>query len=177
MHLASSTDITPLRSNDKTLYLNNPSFDLSLFEVWVSLLAGAEIVVAPKTVTLNGSELQDFVSRKGATVGFLSTSHFHLIAFNYPQAFSGLRLLLVAGSALNPAAIKKRSQKQSTSAGMECIWSDRGDNLCDAPSCRSSRSRNDTSCDWESRRRHASDTAGQRWSKNYYRGGARRNLY
>ncbi|USP78015.1 hypothetical protein yc1106_05289 [Curvularia clavata] len=106
LHLASSTDVTPLRSNDKTLCLNNPSFDLSLFEVWVSLLSGAEIIVAPKTVTLDGSELQDFISRKGATVGFLSTSHFHLIAFNYPQAFSSLRLLLVAGSALNPAAIK-----------------------------------------------------------------------
>jgi amino acid adenylation domain-containing protein/thioester reductase-like protein len=106
MNIATNTDVTPLRADDRMLCLNNPSFDLALFEIWATLLSGGEIVIVPRDSVVEGHMLHDFIRRQGVTVGFLSTGHFNHIASTCPKAFSPLRLLLFAGSVVSPSAIR-----------------------------------------------------------------------
>ncbi|PHH93024.1 hypothetical protein CDD83_2134 [Cordyceps sp. RAO-2017] len=105
LHLASSTKITPLRPDDKTVFVNDANFDLALFEVWVTLLSGAEIVVADKDMLINGRKLMAFFRDKKITVAVLSTGHFNLLAFSNPETFSPLRVLVTGGSIANTLAM------------------------------------------------------------------------
>ncbi|KAF4979841.1 hypothetical protein FDECE_17992 [Fusarium decemcellulare] len=50
MHLATNTPVTPLEAEDRVAAFNDPGFDLSLFEVWVTLINRATIVIIPYCV-------------------------------------------------------------------------------------------------------------------------------
>jgi non-ribosomal peptide synthetase component F len=74
MHLASKTPFTPLLTNDKVAHFNNPGFDLSLFEIWVTLLSGATIVPIKKAMVTDPSHLKGFLESRDVTVMMLSVA-------------------------------------------------------------------------------------------------------
>ncbi|RDW90749.1 non-ribosomal peptide synthetase [Aspergillus mulundensis] len=106
LHLATRTPVTPLQATDRVAELNNPGFDLSLFEIWVSLLSGATIVVIPKHTATDPFGLRDFIHTHGVSVVICPTALFGVIASTCPEAFGGVRHVLVCGEAPSVKAVR-----------------------------------------------------------------------
>ncbi|GAA2993323.1 non-ribosomal peptide synthetase [Streptomyces fulvorobeus] len=81
-------------------------FDASTFEIWVPLLNGGRVVVAPGGV-LEPQVLQDMVRRHGVSALFLTTALFNVLAEAGPAAFTGLRLVAVGGEAAPPDLMQR----------------------------------------------------------------------
>ncbi|EAU38566.1 predicted protein [Aspergillus terreus NIH2624] len=84
LHLATRTPVTPLLQTDRVAEFNNPGFDLSLFEIWATLLSGATIV----------------------SVIFITAALFRITVSACPSAFSSLRHVLMGGDVANVQAIR-----------------------------------------------------------------------
>ncbi|MFF5454008.1 amino acid adenylation domain-containing protein [Streptomyces sp. NPDC012950] len=76
-------------------------FDASTFEIWVPLLTGGRIVVAPAGL-LDARRLKETTARHGVTAVFLTTALCNVIAETDPTAFDGLRLVAAGGEAAAP---------------------------------------------------------------------------
>ncbi|MFC8886351.1 amino acid adenylation domain-containing protein, partial [Streptomyces cinereoruber] len=76
-------------------------FDASTFEIWVPLLNGGRVVVAPEGL-LDARRLKDATARDGVTAVFLTTALCNVVAETDPTAFTGLRLVAAGGEAAAP---------------------------------------------------------------------------
>ncbi|MYT82455.1 non-ribosomal peptide synthase domain TIGR01720/amino acid adenylation domain-containing protein [Streptomyces sp. MnatMP-M77] len=81
-------------------------FDASTFELWVPLLNGGRVVVAPGGV-LEARTLAELVTRYGVTAAFLTTALFDVMAEVDPAAFAGLRLVAAGGEAATPGMLQR----------------------------------------------------------------------
>ncbi|MFJ9041077.1 amino acid adenylation domain-containing protein [Streptomyces sp. NPDC102406] len=81
-------------------------FDASTFEIWVPLLNGGRIVVAPDGV-LEAHVLEDTVTRYGVTAAFLTTALFNVVAEAHPAVFTGLRLVAAGGEAASAELMQR----------------------------------------------------------------------
>ncbi|MEU6814554.1 amino acid adenylation domain-containing protein [Streptomyces sp. NPDC046860] len=81
-------------------------FDASTFEIWVPLLNGGRVVVAPPG-GLEPRVLRDMTERHRVTSLFLTTSLFNLVAETDPAAFTGLRLVSTGGEAAAAGLLQK----------------------------------------------------------------------
>ncbi|MER5345709.1 amino acid adenylation domain-containing protein [Streptomyces mirabilis] len=89
------------------LLMHSPhAFDASTYEIWVPLLSGGQIVVAPPA-GLDAPGLRELAARHGLTGVFLTTALFNLIAGEDPAAFAPLRTVLTGGEAATPAAMRR----------------------------------------------------------------------
>ncbi|GLI77624.1 putative NRPS-like protein biosynthetic cluster [Penicillium ochrochloron] len=104
--LATSTSITPLKSGDRVALINNPGFDISLFEIWAPLLSGGTIVVVPRHVVIDPFAFRDFAVERKMDVVFLTASLFNAIALAIPTAFQTVREVLTAGEVASPLAMR-----------------------------------------------------------------------
>ncbi|MER7980507.1 amino acid adenylation domain-containing protein [Streptomyces sp. NPDC095817] len=93
-------------STDAVLMHSAYVFDASTFEIWVPLLRGGRIVVAPDGV-LEARTLDETVAEHGVTALFLTTALFNTIADTDPGAFSGLRLVCAGGELASPDAMQR----------------------------------------------------------------------
>jgi amino acid adenylation domain-containing protein len=85
-----------LGRDDRVLQLASVSFDASLWELFVALLAGACVVPVPRAVSLDGEAFQRFLVEHGVTVALLLPSFLRSIDL---QALASLRLLVTGGEA------------------------------------------------------------------------------
>nr|RBQ90947.1 hypothetical protein FVER53263_03415 [Fusarium verticillioides] len=106
IHLATSTPVTPLNPGDRVAAFNDPGFDLSLFEVWVTLLSGATIVIIPKVVVVDSTALKSYLERQKISIMIMPAALFHIIAKSSPESFHCLRHLLTAGDVANKTAMR-----------------------------------------------------------------------
>ncbi|KAL4877806.1 NRPS-like enzyme [Aspergillus karnatakaensis] len=99
IHLATRTPATPLRRADRVAEFNNPGFDLSLFEIWATLLAGATIVPIPKRVVTDVKQLEAFLhdARNQVSVMFITAALIEVLVSVAPSVFRGLRHVLSGG--------------------------------------------------------------------------------
>ncbi|MEU5716187.1 amino acid adenylation domain-containing protein [Streptomyces sp. NPDC020403] len=81
-------------------------FDASTFEIWVPLLNGGSVVVAPAGV-LEAPALEDLVRRHEVTALFMTTALFNVVAEADPMAFRGLRLVATGGEAATPDLMQR----------------------------------------------------------------------
>ncbi|GGU80084.1 hypothetical protein GCM10010275_13480 [Streptomyces litmocidini] len=81
-------------------------FDAATFEMWVPLLRGGRIVVAPEG-TLQPAVLRDLVDREGVTAAFLTTALFNVFAETDPDALGTLRLAAAGGEAAAPGVLQR----------------------------------------------------------------------
>ncbi|GFF79578.1 hypothetical protein IFM62136_10099 [Aspergillus lentulus] len=107
LHLATQTPVTPLKDTDRVAEFNNPGFDLSLFEVWATLIAGATIVVIPRRIATDPNAISSFMNDQAVTVIIITAALFEIIAFASPTAFQSLRHVLTAGDVANVHAMRK----------------------------------------------------------------------
>ncbi|KAL4876684.1 hypothetical protein BJY04DRAFT_231453 [Aspergillus karnatakaensis] len=81
-------------------------FDISLVEIWGSLLNGATIVVLPMETVLDPLELSNFIREQRLDVLQLTTSVLNLTVYTLPGAFSTLDTLITGGEAINCQSIR-----------------------------------------------------------------------
>ncbi|KAF4334969.1 Linear gramicidin synthase subunit D [Fusarium beomiforme] len=106
IHLAANTSMTSLSPEDRVAAFNDPGFDLSLFEVWVTLLSGATIVIIPKVIVVDPTALKSYLERQRVSIMMMPATLFHIVATTSPDSFHCVRHLLTAGDVANKAAMR-----------------------------------------------------------------------
>ncbi|KAJ5936191.1 NRPS-like enzyme [Penicillium verhagenii] len=107
LHLATRTPITPLEQTDRVTGFNNPGFDLSLFEIWATLIAGATIVTVPRHIATDPKSFHSFLKDNHITVTILMAALFEITVFASPDAYRSLRHVLTAGDIANVQAMRR----------------------------------------------------------------------
>jgi amino acid adenylation domain-containing protein len=114
--LVFNTNYVKLDSSDKIAQVSNTSFDAATFEIWGTLLHGAQLVGISKDIALSPHDFASQLRQKGISVLFLTTALFQQVARVVPQAFSSLRYLLFGGEVVEPRwvqeVLKNGSPKQ-----------------------------------------------------------------
>ncbi|MGD3111911.1 amino acid adenylation domain-containing protein, partial [Streptomyces sp. YGL11-2] len=85
-------------------------FDASTFEIWVPLLNGGRVVVAPEG-SLEPHVLRDIVTAECVTALFLTTALFNVIAEVEPQALAGVRAVCTGGERAAPGAMQQLARE------------------------------------------------------------------
>jgi amino acid adenylation domain-containing protein len=87
--------------------LHSPyAFDLSTYELWVPLLNGGQVVVAPPG-PVDATVLRTLIDRYGLTAVSLTAGLFGAIADAAPEVFAPLREVSMGGDVVNPAALAR----------------------------------------------------------------------
>ncbi|MFI6937384.1 amino acid adenylation domain-containing protein [Streptomyces sp. NPDC050287] len=90
--------------------LHSPhTFDAATFELWVPLLTGRTVVVAPEG-PVDTTTLRTAVERDGVTCAWLTAGLFRVLAEEDPGVFGGLREVWTGGDVVSPAAVAKVHQ-------------------------------------------------------------------
>ena len=97
-------DVEP---TDRVLHAARLSFDISVFEIWATLLNGACLVPVAREVLLSAPALHAVLERERISVLLLTTSLFHNLAAARPEVFAGLRYVIVAGEAMRADAARR----------------------------------------------------------------------
>ncbi|MFD1277664.1 condensation domain-containing protein [Streptomyces kaempferi] len=84
-------DVTGFRPGDSCLALNSPGFDISVLEVWGTLVHGASVRFLPRPWSL--SALADALASPQVSHATLSTAVFNTVVAEFPEAVHGLRHL------------------------------------------------------------------------------------
>ncbi|MGP8298316.1 amino acid adenylation domain-containing protein [Streptomyces inhibens] len=90
---------------ERVLFHANHAFDASTYELWVPLLSGGRVVVAPAG-NLDGSALRRLVVEHGLTNVHATAGLFRVLAEETPEVFAGLREVSTGGDVVSPAAIR-----------------------------------------------------------------------
>ncbi|WP_025715725.1 non-ribosomal peptide synthetase [Paenibacillus sp. 1-18] len=86
-----------LTSEDKLLQLSNYVFDGSTFDIFGSLLNGAQLVIVPKEILLDPAQLLALIQREQITVTFMTTALFNLLVDIEINGLEPLRKILFGG--------------------------------------------------------------------------------
>jgi amino acid adenylation domain-containing protein/non-ribosomal peptide synthase protein (TIGR01720 family) len=105
--LVCNTDYLQISDTDRVAHLSNVAFDAATFEIWGALLNGARLVIMSKQVALSQHELQDELRRQQVSVLFMTTALFNEMARQMPDAFAGIKHLLVGGETAEPRWFKE----------------------------------------------------------------------
>ncbi|MFC7741220.1 AMP-binding protein [Nocardiopsis composta] len=81
-------------------------FDLSVFELWMPLLTGGRVVVAPRG-ELDAPDWRELLATSGATALWLASGLFRVLAEEAPDCFTALERLWVGGDAVPPGAVRR----------------------------------------------------------------------
>ncbi|MET0398104.1 MAG: amino acid adenylation domain-containing protein [Longimicrobiaceae bacterium] len=101
LRLVRDTDYTEAGPDDRVAQISNAAFDAATWEVWSALLSGARLVGIPRETALDPDALAAALRAQGVTQAFLPTSLFHRVAGERPDAFAGLRYVIVGGEAMD----------------------------------------------------------------------------
>ncbi|WP_369687495.1 non-ribosomal peptide synthetase [Streptomyces somaliensis] len=92
--------------HERTLFHSSHAFDAATFEIWVPLLNGGSVVVAPPE-HLDAEAFGALVGARGVQSTFVTTSLFNLYANQLPECFSGMRAVITGGEAASMQAVRK----------------------------------------------------------------------
>ncbi|MGW5603792.1 amino acid adenylation domain-containing protein [Streptomyces rochei] len=91
---------------DRLLATASPTFDVSWYEIFCTLLNGACLVLPEPDVLLDTEALAQCLHHQGITTLWLAAGLFHVHATAAPGMFSGLRCLMVGGDSISPSAVR-----------------------------------------------------------------------
>ncbi|WP_145333574.1 non-ribosomal peptide synthetase [Paenibacillus xylanexedens] len=86
-----------LTAEDKLLQLSNYVFDGSIFDIFGTLLNGAQLVLVPKETFLDPTQLSDLIQREQITISFMTTALFNLLVDIDIHSLKSLRKILFGG--------------------------------------------------------------------------------
>ncbi|WP_410668109.1 non-ribosomal peptide synthase/polyketide synthase [Amycolatopsis sp. cmx-4-68] len=92
--------------HDRVLLHSQQAFDASTYELWVPLLNGGTVVLAPPR-DLDVHTLGRVLTTHGVTGAFLTTGLFRLVAQEAPEVFAGVREVWTGGDAVPAAALRR----------------------------------------------------------------------
>ncbi|GGU32504.1 non-ribosomal peptide synthetase [Lentzea flava] len=91
----------------RCVLLHSPhSFDASTYELWVPLLNGGRIVVAPDGET-DAELLAELIRGSGVTGLWLTSGLFNLMAEEHASCFAGVREVWTGGDVVSPASVNR----------------------------------------------------------------------
>ncbi|HEY0470831.1 MAG TPA: amino acid adenylation domain-containing protein, partial [Kribbella sp.] len=91
----------------RRVLLHSPlAFDASTYELWVPLLRGGAVVVAPR-VELDPAVLRELVARHGVTALWLTAGLFRLVAQDAPGCLAGVREVWTGGDVVPAQAVRR----------------------------------------------------------------------
>jgi amino acid adenylation domain-containing protein/non-ribosomal peptide synthase protein (TIGR01720 family) len=94
-------------ANQDRVLLHSPhAFDASTYELWVPLLTGRQLVVAPPG-ELDLTELGRIIAEGGITGLWLTAGLFRLLAEDSPECFANVREVWSGGDVVPPALVRK----------------------------------------------------------------------
>ncbi len=93
--------------SDRIAWVGNPAFDISTLEVWAPLLAGATLVVVSREEILDPPSLRALLKNRQVTVLHLTSGLFRQVIDRLGDVLADLRLLLVGGDVVDPAAVAR----------------------------------------------------------------------
>ncbi|MFJ2868904.1 amino acid adenylation domain-containing protein, partial [Kitasatospora sp. NPDC087314] len=103
--IALATDHHIASPATERVLLHSPhSFDASTFELWVPLLNGGSVIVAP-TGDLTATTLQHLITNHHITALWLTAGLFSSIADDNPDCLNGLHQLWTGGDIVSPTAV------------------------------------------------------------------------
>ncbi|MEU5695584.1 amino acid adenylation domain-containing protein [Actinosynnema sp. NPDC020468] len=82
------------------------SFDASVYEVWVTLLSGGQLVLAPAG-PVDPRALGDTITKHHVTAAYLTTGLFNLMAEECVEPLAGLAELWTSGDVGSPTAVQR----------------------------------------------------------------------
>ncbi|MFJ7182281.1 amino acid adenylation domain-containing protein [Streptomyces massasporeus] len=91
-------------AHDRVLLHSPLAFDASTYELWVPLLRGGQVVVAPPG-DLDLPTLAALITESGVTGLWLTAALFDVMAEHDPGCFTAVRQVWAGGEALSPAAV------------------------------------------------------------------------
>ncbi|HEX6357938.1 non-ribosomal peptide synthetase [Actinophytocola sp.] len=106
IRLAVNPNYCTIAPGDRVANLANPAFDATTFEVWNTLVAGGTVVTIPSATDLPIDDWIGVLARESITTMFLTTSLFHTVARERPDAFATLDTLIVGGEQLDLGAAR-----------------------------------------------------------------------
>ena len=93
--------------SQQRVLLHSPQvFDAATYEIWVPLLSGQTVVVAPPGRT-DIQRLAEAIQEHDVTAVFLTAALFRLLAQEYPQCLARVRTLWTGGEAATPQAFER----------------------------------------------------------------------
>ena len=94
-------------STHQRVLLHAPhAFDVSCYEMWVPLLSGGTVVVAPPE-QLDAASITELITRHDITAIHLTAGFFRVIAEESPECFAGVREVLTGGDVVSTAAVAR----------------------------------------------------------------------
>ncbi|WP_394620024.1 amino acid adenylation domain-containing protein [Lentzea sp. JNUCC 0626] len=93
-------------AHDRVLLHSAPAFDATTYELWVPLLRGGTVVVAPEG-ELGPDRIRDLVTRHRLTAVWLTAGLFRVIAQDDPGCLSGLREVWTGGDVVPAPAVRR----------------------------------------------------------------------
>ena len=93
--------------HDRVLMIAPYSFDPSTYELWVPLLRGGEIVVAPEGIEHDVAGLARLLAAADVTGLQVTAGLFRVIAEEHPECFAGVREVITGGDVVSPAAVRR----------------------------------------------------------------------
>ncbi|WP_268891514.1 non-ribosomal peptide synthase/polyketide synthase [Lentzea tibetensis] len=93
-------------AHDRLLLHSPQAFDASTYELWVPLLNGGQVVVAPPG-DLDVQVLRDAITRHGVTSVFLTSGLFRLVAQEAPDCLTGAREVWTGGEIVPADAMRR----------------------------------------------------------------------
>ncbi|WP_447008461.1 amino acid adenylation domain-containing protein [Saccharothrix isguenensis] len=93
-------------AHDRVLLHSPSAFDATTYELWVPLLNGGRVVVAPPG-DLDVDVLRRAISEHGVTALWLTAGLFRAFAQDDPACFAGVREVWTGGDVVPPAAVRR----------------------------------------------------------------------
>ncbi|MER5733124.1 amino acid adenylation domain-containing protein, partial [Streptomyces sp. NPDC002138] len=93
-------------AHERVLFHSPQAFDASTYELWVPLLSGGEVVVAPAG-DLDAERIGRLVTEHRVTALWLTAGLFRLLAEDAPQSLAGVREVMTGGDVVPAAAVRR----------------------------------------------------------------------
>ncbi|ADL53611.1 non-ribosomal peptide synthetase [Clostridium cellulovorans] len=93
-----------LNDEDNILQFASSSFDASLLEMFMALLTGATLVIAPEYIISDYRKFEEFLNDNNVTAGILPPNY---LLYLEPERVKTLRILMTGGSAISPSLMEK----------------------------------------------------------------------
>jgi amino acid adenylation domain-containing protein len=105
-YCANAVDLLRVTPDDRVSQLSNPAFDVSVFDCFATLLAGATLVVVPRAVVADPPALTALLRAERITLSYVPPAVLSLVD---PAELHGsaLRLVFCAGEALRPEQVER----------------------------------------------------------------------
>jgi len=93
-----------IQRHDRVLFHAPHAFDASVYEIWVPLLAGGLVVVAPPG-DLDAASLETLISRERVTAVHVTAGLFRVVTEERPEIFAGVREVLTGGDVVPASTV------------------------------------------------------------------------